>query len=86
MDFMGLLIFDNVSVIMYIIVMTTTLSIRELTRSGKTLLDYDYIEIEDKKAHQYKGIFVPNRYAEEVKELINSKIRDYKKKTKNCTI
>ena len=54
--------------------MTTTLSIRELTRSGKILLDYDYVEIEDKKSHHYKGVFVPDRYAQEVKELINRKI------------
>ena len=62
--------------------MTTTLSIRELTRSGKILLDYDYIEIEDKKSHQYKGLFVPDRYAEEVKELIDKKSLLFKEKQK----
>ena len=54
--------------------MTRTLSIRELTRNGKILSDYDYIDIEDKKSHQYKGVFVPSLYAKEVKELINQKI------------
>jgi len=54
--------------------MVTSLSIRELTRSGKILLDYDYIDIEDRKSHQYKGVFVPDRYAHEVKELIDRKL------------
>jgi len=66
--------------------MTTTLSIRELTRSGKILLDYDYIEIEDKKSHQYKGVFVPDRYAKEVKELISRKVLINQQKQKEALL
>ncbi len=54
--------------------MHTILSIRELSRSGKILCEYDYIDIEDKKSHQYKGVFVPEKHATEVKNLINEKL------------
>lgn len=54
--------------------MTTTLSIRELTRSGSMLSEYDYIDIEDRKSHQYKGVFVPLHHAAEVKEFLQKKI------------
>ena len=54
--------------------MVTTLSIRELTRSSNILMDYDYIDIEDRKSHTYKGVFVPDRYAVEVKEFIKEKL------------
>ncbi len=66
--------------------MITTLSIRELTRSGKILLDYDYIEIEDKKSHHYKGVFVPDRYAGEVKEFIDRKLLLQKQKKKESIL
>ena len=55
--------------------MTKRMSIRDLTRSGSSLLDYDYIDIEDKKAHEYKGVFVPSKYADEVKAFIEKKIK-----------
>lgn len=51
--------------------MTKSMSVRDLTRSGSELFDYDYIDIEDKKAHEYKGVFVPRQYAEEVKKFLN---------------
>ena len=38
--------------------MTTTMSIRELTRNGSMFAEYDYIDIEDRKSHEYKGVFV----------------------------
>ena len=52
----------------------TTLSIRELTRSGKILQNYDYIDIEDQKSHEYKGVFVSQAYAEDVKVFLDEKI------------
>ena len=52
----------------------TTLSIRDFTRSGKILQDFDYIDIEDRKSHQYKGVFVSEAWAEEVKVFLNEKI------------
>ena len=60
--------------------MTAKMSIRDLTRSGSSLLEYDYIDIEDKKAHEYKGVFVSNKYADEVKEFLDEKIEREQKK------
>ena len=39
--------------------MTKSFSIRDLTRNSKVLADYDYIDIEDKKSHQYRGGLSP---------------------------
>ena len=61
--------------------MTTTMSIRDLTRSGKKLLEYDYVDIEDKKSHEYKGVFVPSRYADDVKDFLDKKLKEQKKKS-----
>jgi len=60
--------------------MTTTLSIRELTRNGAILGDYDYVDIEDKKSHLYRGVFVPERYAKSVKDYLERKILHEKQK------
>ncbi len=54
--------------------MTKSMSVRDLTRSGSSLFEYDYIDIEDKKAHEYKGVFVPRQYAEDVKKFLNEKL------------
>lgn len=54
--------------------MTKSMSVRDLTRSGSSLFDYDYIDIEDKKANEYKGVFVPRQYAEEVKKFLDEKL------------
>ena len=54
--------------------MTTTMSIRELTRNGNMFGKYDYIDIEDKKSHEYKGVFVSAAYAEEVKKFLEEKL------------
>lgn len=56
--------------------MTTSMSMRDLTRSSKTILDYDYVDIEDKKQNIYKGVFVPNRYANQVKEFLEEIIKN----------
>ena len=66
------------------IVMTTSMSIRDLTRSKAVLLDYDYIDIEDKKSSEYKGVFIPARLAADVKEFVNQKLgeqREIKKQS-----
>ena len=55
--------------------MHTTMSIRDLTRSGSRLQEYDYIDIEDKKSHAFKGVFVPERYADEVKRFMEKKLK-----------
>lgn len=54
--------------------MHTTMSIRDLTRSGSLLQDYDYIDIEDKKSHEYKGVFVPQKYADDIKHYLAKKL------------
>ncbi len=61
--------------------MTTTLSIRDLARSGKVLLEYDYVDIEDKKSHEYKGLFVSKQYAEDVKKFLEAKLKKKKQKS-----
>ncbi len=60
--------------------MTTTLSIRELTRSGDILAAYDYIDIEDRKSHQYKGVFVPERHAGSVKDFLEHELLKEKRR------
>lgn len=54
--------------------MTTTMSIRDLTRNGNMFADYDYIDIEDKKSNEYKGVFISSKYAEMVKEFLEREI------------
>lgn len=58
--------------------MDTSMSIRELTLSGKSLTKYDYIDIEDKKSHEYKGVFVSKKYADEVKRFLECKLKKEK--------
>lgn len=54
--------------------MTTTMSIRELTRNGSIFAEYDYIDIEDRKSHEYKGVFISSKYADDVKKFLEKKI------------
>ncbi|MBU1669352.1 hypothetical protein KKC13_13180 [bacterium] len=60
--------------------MITTMSIRELTRSGSMFGQYDYIDIEDKKSHEYKGVFISSKYADMVKEFLEKEIAKQKQK------
>ena len=46
---------------------------RELARNSNILDGYDYIEVEDKKTHEYKGLFVSPKHAEEFKSLLEEK-------------
>ncbi|MDD4855788.1 MAG: hypothetical protein PHQ22_08380 [Sulfuricurvum sp.] len=59
--------------------MTTRMSVRDLTRSGSALFDYDYIDIEDKKANEYKGVFIPRQFADDVKAFLNTKLSQERK-------
>ena len=54
--------------------MTKTMSIRELTRNGNMFNKYDYIDIEDKKSKNYKGVFVSAKYADMVKKFLEEQI------------
>lgn len=62
--------------------MTTTIGIRELARGSSILKGYDYVNIEDKKTHQRKGLIVSNQYADEVEKYLK-KIIAKKKTAKN---
>ncbi len=66
--------------------MTTSMSIRDLTRSGPVLMDYDYIDIEDKKSNEYKGVFVPKYLAAEVKEFIETKLKEQKEQKRQSIL
>ena len=63
--------------------MTTTMSIRELTRNGSMFSEYDYIDIEDRKSHEYKGVFISAQYADEVKVFLEKKLAKEKQKKLN---
>ena len=52
----------------------TIMSIRELTRNGNMFNKYDYIDIEDKKSKDYKGVFVSAKYANLVKKFLEEQI------------
>lgn len=50
--------------------MTTVVDIRDLVRNIDMLQQYDYVDIEDKKTHEYKGLFLSPGYAKEFKEYL----------------
>jgi len=54
--------------------MTTVIGMRELARNSNILDGYDYVDVEDKKTHQYKGLFVSPKYADELKRFLEEKI------------
>ena len=54
--------------------------IRDLIKNSNILDQYDYIDIEDKRTHQYKGLFVSPKYADELKEYLKKKILKQKQK------
>jgi len=60
--------------------MTTKMSIRELTRSSSKIGEYDYIDIEDRKSHEYKGVLISAKYADDVKAFLKKKIAKEKQK------
>lgn len=58
--------------------MTTTVGIREIARDINLLNNYDYVDIEDKKSHDYKGLFVSPKYADSVKRILEEMISKQK--------
>jgi hypothetical protein len=38
------------------------------------LTGHDYVDVEDKKTHEYKGLFVSPKYADEFKKFLKDKI------------
>jgi len=53
--------------------MTMTVGIRELSRNSNILDGYDYVDVEDKKTHEYKGLFISPKYADEFKKYLDEK-------------
>lgn len=47
--------------------------IRDLMRNSQILKKYDYIEIEDKKTHKLRGIFISGKMAEEFQKFLKEK-------------
>ena len=60
--------------------MIATMSIRDLTRSGSMLFKYDYIEVKNQKSKTFQGIFIPKKYAKEMKKILDKKIANEKRK------
>ena len=60
--------------------MTITIGIRDLIRKTKILEEYDYVDVEDKRSHTYKGLFVSPKYADELKVYLKKKNREEKRK------
>jgi len=60
--------------------MTSKVGVREITRNFNILQDYDYVEVEDKKSNTTKGLFVSAKYANEVKEFLDAKLKAQKQK------
>lgn len=58
--------------------MTTTVGIRDFTRNIDIFQQYDYVDIEDKKTHTYKGLFVSPAYAVEFKAYLEQKSKNEK--------
>ena len=54
--------------------MTMKVGIRDLSRNINILDGYDYLDVEDKKTHQYKGLFVSPKYADEFKSFLEKKL------------
>jgi len=59
---------------------TIKVGIRELARNSNILAEHDYIDVEDKKTHEYKGVFVSAIYADEIKAFLDKKIIVEKKR------
>lgn len=54
--------------------MTMKVGMRELARNSNILDGYDYVEVVDKKTHEYKGLFISPKYAEEFIAFLDDKV------------
>jgi len=54
--------------------MSITVGMRDLARNSNILDGHDYVEVEDKKTHEYKGLFISPKYAKEFKDFLEEKI------------
>jgi len=53
-----------------------TIGVREISRNINTLENYDYINIEDKKTKEYKGLLISSKYADLIKAFLKNKIEE----------
>lgn len=60
--------------------MTQRLGVRDIVRNFSILENYEYVEIEDKKTHNLKGLFVSVDFLEDVKKFLDEKIASQKQK------
>ena len=60
--------------------MTNTIGVREISRNINILKDYDYVDIEDKKTKEYKGMFISSKYADEIKAYLDKKVLEERQK------
>jgi hypothetical protein len=51
--------------------MTARVGIREISRQFSAYQDYDYVEIENKKTGKRNGLYVSEKYADELKAYID---------------
>jgi len=58
--------------------MTTKMGVRDIVRNFSLLENYDYVEIEDKKTKEPKGMFISAKLAKELKEVIELKANEQK--------
>ncbi len=52
---------------------TIRVGIRDLIRNSNILKKYDYVEIEDRKTHQLRGVFLSREMAKEFKKYLEEK-------------
>ncbi|MEA2099073.1 MAG: hypothetical protein U9P72_02985 [Campylobacterota bacterium] len=60
--------------------MTMKVGMRDLARNLNILDGYDYVDVEDKKTHEYKGLFISPKYADEFKIFLEDKLSKEKQK------
>ena len=53
--------------------MTIRVGVKDLIRNSNILKEYDYVEIEDRKTHKLRGIFVSGKVAEDFKRFLEEK-------------
>lgn len=58
--------------------MTMVVGMRELARNSNILDGYDYVDVEDKKTHEYKGLFISPKHADEFKAFLEDKVNNEK--------
>ncbi len=60
--------------------MSITIGMRDLVRDSNVLSHHDYVDIEDKRSHEYKGLLVSAAHAKKVKAFLDKSIKAEKQK------